>query len=86
MMDVKSKASLLSVEKGSYRLSMGARAGREREVLGRSVRDEAYLSVKELLYTRQALLPVDAQSRLVAVYWVFRNGKYDRWHVVVVKE
>jgi hypothetical protein len=41
-------------------LSMGARVEREHEVLGRSLSDEAYLSVKELLYTRQALLPVDA--------------------------
>jgi hypothetical protein len=39
---------------------MEAQGEREHEVLGRSVRDEAYLSVKELLYTRQALLSVDA--------------------------
>ena len=73
-------------KKRSYRLSIAARAGREHEVVGRTVSNEAYLSVKELLYARQALLPVDAQSRLVAVHWILRNGKDDRWHVVVVKE
>jgi len=46
----------------------------------------AYLSIKELLYTRQALLPVYTQSGLIAVYWIFRDGKDDRWDVIVVKE
>jgi hypothetical protein len=48
--------------------------------------DGAHLSVKELLDARQALLPVDALSRLGAVYRVSRDGKDDRWDIVVMEE
>ena len=40
--------------------------GRAREVLGRTVNDEAYLSVKELLYARQELLPINTKFRLIS--------------------
>ena len=40
--------------------------GRAREVLGHTVNDEAYLSVKELLYARQELLPINTKFRLIS--------------------
>lgn len=45
-----------------------------------------YLSIKELLNTRQSLLPVYTESCLNTVYWVFCNGKDDRGYIVVVVE
>ena len=44
------------------------------------------LSIKELLYARQTLLPIDAQPRHRPVYWVFRNRKDDRWDIVIMEE
>lgn len=46
----------------------------------------AYLPIKVLLNTRQALLPVDAQSGYKALYWIFRDCKDDRWDEIAVKE
>ena len=54
-----SKGHFLGVKEESYSLSMVARARRASEVLCRTVNDEAYLSIKELLYASQTLLPVD---------------------------
>ena len=40
--------------------------GRAHEVLGHMVNDEAYLSIKELLYARQALLPIDTKFHRIS--------------------
>lgn len=48
--------------------------------------ERAHLTVKELLYTCQALLSVDAQSRLDTVYWVIGDCKDDGWNIVVMEE
>ena len=44
------------------------------------------LSIKELLYARQTLLPIDAQPRHRSVYRVFRNRKDDGWDIVIMEE
>lgn len=44
-----------------------------------------YLSIKELLYARQTLFPIDAQPRHRSVYRVFRNRKDDRWNIVIME-